>query len=51
MKKKIYQQPRVCVCEVESQVILAASDTNAEKGEFKVQTPITSGDDDDVWEQ
>lgn len=48
MSKKVYEQPRMFVCEVETLAILAGSvgQTNG----FKVNEDVTSGDDDDVWE-
>lgn len=45
MNKKVYEQPRMFVYEVETPAILAGS-TN-----FKVEGNVTSGDDEDVWEE
>ena len=50
MKKKMYVQPRVSVYEVESQPILADSGEQEAKGNFKVNSSVAYGDDDDVWE-
>lgn len=44
MNKKVYEQPRMFVYEVETPAILAGS-TN-----FKVEGNVTSGDNEDVWE-
>ena len=45
MNKKIYEQPRMFVYEVETSAILAVSTG------FKVEGNVTSGDDEDVWEE
>lgn len=50
MKKKNYESPRVCVYEIESQPILAGSGEQKPKGKFSVQSDVSYGDDDDVWE-
>ena len=48
MSKKVYEQPRMFVYEVETPAILAGSvrQTNG----FTVDSDVTSGDDEDVWE-
>lgn len=48
MSKKVYEQPRMFIYEVETPAILAGSvgQTNG----FTVDGDVTSGDDDDVWE-
>ena len=48
MSKKVYEQPRMFVYEVETPAILAGS-VGQTKG-FTVEEPVTSGDEDDVWE-
>ena len=48
MSKKVYEQPRMFVYEVETPAILAGS-VGQTKG-FTVDRDVTSGDDDDVWE-
>ena len=48
MSKKVYEQPRMFVYEVEMSAILAGS--FGEKTGFTVEGDVTSGDDDDVWE-
>lgn len=51
MEKKTYQKPYIRLCEVESQVILAASgEEQGTRGSFNVPTTVIPGDDDDVWE-
>lgn len=46
MNKKVYEQPRMFVYEVETSAILTGSTG------FKVEGDVTSGDDDnDVWEE
>lgn len=45
MNKKIYEQPRMFVYEVETSAILAGST------KFEVDSDVTSGDDEDVWEE
>lgn len=49
MEKEKYQAPRIFVCEVEAQPVLAGS-TQSTNGSFKVEKPVTYGDDDDVWD-
>lgn len=50
MSKKVYEQPRMFVYEVETSAILAGS--FGEKTGFTVDSDVTSGDDDnDVWEK
>lgn len=48
MNKKVYEQPRMFVYEIEMSAILA--DSLGEKTGFNVDSDVTSGDDDDVWE-
>lgn len=48
MSKKVYEQPRMFVYEVETPAILAGS--GEQTGGFTVDRDVTSGDDDDVWE-
>ena len=50
MRKKEYQVPRIYVCKVSSQPVLAGSNPNAD---IKVEDTVDYGDDDnaDVWEQ
>lgn len=45
MNKKVYEQPRMFVYEVETPAILAGSTG------FTVEGNVTSGDDEDVWEE
>ena len=45
MNKKVYEQPRMFVYEVETSAILTGSTG------FKVEGDVTSGDDEDVWEE
>lgn len=50
MNKKVYEQPRMFVYEVEMSAILASS--FGEKTGFTVDSDVTSGDNDnDVWEE
>lgn len=49
MRKKAYQAPRIIVCEMPSQPILAGSDLNA-NADIKANDTVTYGDDDKVWE-
>lgn len=44
MNKKVYEQPRMFVYEIETSAILTGSTV------FKVEGDVTSGDDEDVWE-
>lgn len=48
MSKKVYEQPRMFIYEVETSAILAGSvgQTNG----FTVDGDVTSGDNEDVWE-
>lgn len=49
MKKEKYQVPRIFVCKVEAQPVLASSDPNVHAG-IGANQEVTYGDDDDVWE-
>lgn len=54
MKKGIYEQPRITIYEVETTAILAGCSGNNEpikKQSFSLESEeLTSGDNDDVWE-
>lgn len=54
MKKGNYEQPRITIYEVETTAILAGSGGNNEpikKQSFSLESDeLTSGDNDDVWE-
>ena len=49
MKKEKYQVPRIFVCEVEAQPMLAGSNPNVNAG-IDTNQKVSYGDDDDVWE-
>ena len=49
MKKEKYQVPRIFVCEVEAQSMLAGSNPNVNAG-IDANQKVSYGDDDDVWE-
>lgn len=48
MSKKVYEQPRMFIYEVETPAILAGS--GGQTNGFTVDSDVTSGDDEDVWE-
>lgn len=54
MKKGSYEQPRITIYEVETTAILAGSgEVPSEKSGFSLDREseeLTSGDNDDVWE-
>ncbi len=49
MEKEKYQAPRIFVCEVEAQPVLAGSDSSVQAG-INAKQDVNYGDGDDVWE-
>ena len=49
MEKKIYEAPRISLYAIEPQAILAGSGSEQHSG-FTYGKGVTSGDDDDAWD-